>query len=103
MRQIDPPPTHDTVLGRVRSPAHPFRHLRLLIRVERPAAPRRHPILQPVQAFGVVAMPPVAQGLAIHPALLGPLAPSSPAPYPRHCTHPCGSPAAGTRPADHRV
>src|SRR5208282_6605648 len=70
LAQIDHSPTDNTVDPLVRTGAHPLRHRRLLLyrQLRRRTAAMRA-VEQAGQAFGVVAMHPVAQRLPIHPAL----------------------------------
>ena len=57
--------------ARYRTFVDPLRHLLLLGRVPPRSTPRARPVDQAVDAVGVVAMRPVSQGLAVHPASLG--------------------------------
>jgi hypothetical protein len=65
--QIDPPPAHDAVRGRIRARAHPRAHLRFLLLAQPPLRPAALPVRQSGQAPVIEAMHPVPERLAIHP------------------------------------
>ena len=66
--QIDPPPADNAVLFRIGALADERREFRLLRRIEERFSPWCTAVGKPVEAFLVVAMNPVPQRLAIHPA-----------------------------------
>jgi len=71
--QVDPSPTHQAVLRKVRASPHPVSHLGQLLGRQTRRRPRRTSIRQPSQALGVVAMHPVTQRLTVHSAKLSSL------------------------------
>lgn len=65
--QITAPPAHHAVARGVRAGAHPLGDLLRLLRCQAWPRPGRDAVRQPLHAFFVVAVYPVAQRLAIHP------------------------------------
>ena len=103
--QIDAPPANHPVFGKVRASADPPRHRRRLRRRQLRRRSRRPLVRQPRQAFAIVAMHPIAQGLPVHAAARrGPLA-RDPFKHQRQRQHPprrCGILAARRRPPQSR-
>src|SRR4051812_43108160 len=64
--QVDAPPAHHAVPVRVRPLLHGGHQLGLLPGREARLAPRPGPVAEAGEAFGVVAVHPVAQGLPVH-------------------------------------
>ena len=60
MREVNPPPAHHAMLGQIRAVADQFGHLSCLLRGEPRLGSRSAAIVQPFQAFGVIAMHPIA-------------------------------------------
>ena len=60
MREVDPPPAHHAMLGQIRSVADQFGHLSFLLRGELRLRSRSGSIVQSCQAFGVIAVHPIA-------------------------------------------
>ena len=69
--QVDAPPAHHPVCGRVGTLAHHARGFRLLSRAQARRGPDRATAGQPFQPFGVVAVNPVPQPLPVRPAAPG--------------------------------
>jgi hypothetical protein len=90
LREIDPPPSHNSMLGQIRPFANKLRHRALLLGSELPLGSRSGSIMQSFQTFGVVAMHPVAQALSIHAAGGGCLAPGLAFQHQRQGQHPPG-------------
>lgn len=68
LRQVDPAPADDAVLGQIGTGADQRRQLGLMLRRQAGPGARRLAIRQPGQALLVEAMDPVAQGLTVHAA-----------------------------------
>jgi hypothetical protein len=77
--QVHAPPAHHTVHGKGRPLARHRRQLGLLRRAQARSGPGRAAVRQPLQAFGALAMNPIAARLPIRPAARGggPAAPPS--------------------------
>ena len=69
--QIDPAPAHDAVLLRVWSLLDQFGKRRQIARAQPTRRTRIATVRQPEKPLGIVAVHPIAQRLAIHPAGLG--------------------------------
>jgi hypothetical protein len=69
--QIDPAPSNNTILRQIRLYFCKGGQLLTLIGCQSRRNARRLPVDQPIQAILVVAMNPIAQGLALHAAGLG--------------------------------
>ncbi len=59
MREVDPPPAHHAMLGQIRAGADQFGHLSFLLRGEPGLGSRSGSIVQPFQAFAVIAVNPI--------------------------------------------
>ena len=73
--EIDAPPAHQSMHGEIGAVLDELGDLGGLRRIQMRRAPRSGAIAKPQKPFVVVAMHPVAQGLAVHAAALRGFAP----------------------------